>query len=252
MTFSSIAQFTHYGARVGLGASYFADDLITKSPILGANLGGYVNLGFEDAQSFWADNFYLQFAANFTRRGSNIQHVLEHEMSIRTSYYHDWYFQLLPMACWRYELPVKIPNTFVNFYVGPEVSIGMFGIRWDRCVSPGYPQESMNYDTHITGSKYDRRAFRYARRFDVGINLGIGYQYNNITIDLFWDHGFMPILQESDVLANLAIEQNGGSNDRRIINEDGTVSHVHLDNRNGFTGTNQAFILSIGYQLPLE
>ena len=36
-------QFSEYGVKAGLGAATISDDLASKSPILAANLGGYIN-----------------------------------------------------------------------------------------------------------------------------------------------------------------------------------------------------------------
>lgn len=252
MGISAQAQFTHYGARIGFGAATISDDLLTRSPILGMNVGGYVNYGFENAQSFWADNFYLQLGLNITRRGSNFEQEWIGMKSYREGYYHTWYVEIPVTACWRYELPIAEPGHIINFYAGPAIGVGMFGRLWDRQVTPGNPQTSINYDTYITGSKDSRRAFKSMRRLDASLVLGVGYQRRNITVDLYWEHGFVPLQKESDVLRQLYISQNGGNQTVTTTDEDGTTSNTTLSNRNAYTGTNQAIILCIGYQLPLK
>lgn len=246
------AQFTNWGVRGALGAACFADDLVLKSPIMAANLGAYVNYGFTDASAFWADNLYLQFGANFIRRGANIQQVFELQQSLRTSYYHNYSFQIPVLVGWRWELPVKVPNRFLNFYVGPQFTVGMFGKRWDRWVSPGLPQTAVNYDSHITGDKLDRRSFQHMRRFDGGLILGVGYHFDNFTLDFMWEHGFVPVMHEDEVLSSLSIALNGGSTDLPVVNPDGSVTHTTLDQRNGYTGTNQTFLIALGYNLPIK
>lgn len=245
------AQFTHKGVRFGLGTASISDDLLTRSPILGANLGGYVNYGFENAQSFWADNFYLQFGFDFTRRGSNFEQEWIGMRSYREGYFHNYYAQLSATACWRWELPVAQADHVVNFYAGPAFGVGLFGRYWDRQVTPGNPQSSVNFDTYVTTDKYQKRAFRHMRRLDASSILGIGYQRRNITIDLFWQHGFVALQKETDVLRDLDITQNGG-NTVTTTDQDGNSTTNHLSNRNAYSGTNQAFILSIGYQLPIK
>ena len=242
------AQFTHKGARLGLGAAYVADDFLTSSPILGGNLGVFVNYGFENAQSFWADNLYLQFGLNVTRRGTNFEQVFEAVHSYRSGYFHNYYAEIPVMACWRWELPVLQPDHYLNFYVGPVLNVGLFGIFKDRQVTPGYSNSSWNYDTFLSGDKTDRRAFHHLRRLDASVQLGIGYKHGNYAIDFYWQHGFVPLMREDDVLRSLAITQNGGSN--QYTDSEGNTQH--LDNRNAYTGTNQAFILSVSYILPWE
>jgi len=240
------AQLTHKGVRFGLGASYVADDFLTRSPILGSNLGVFANYGFENAQSFWADNLYLQFGISIARRGTNIEQTLDSIRSYRYGYYHNYMIEIPVLACWRYELPILQPDHYLNFYAGPVASCGLFGFRKDRQVTPGYPQTSMNYDTDLSSNKNDRRSFKHQRRFDIGSQVGIGYKHNNIAIDLFWIHGFVPVMQEADVLRSLAISNNGGSN--TYTDSEGNQST--LSNRGAYTGTSQSFILSISYMIP--
>lgn len=246
------AQFTNWGVRGGLGTACFADDLVLKSPIMAANLGAYINYGFTNAQSFWADNLYLQFGANIIRRGTNIQQVFELQQSLRTSYYHNWCLQIPVLAGWRWELPVRVPNRYINFYVGPQFTMGLFGFRYDRWVSPGLPQSAVNYDSHVTGNKDDRNSYKHMRRIDGGLILGVGYQFDNFTVDFMWEHGFVPTMKEDEVLSSLSIALNGGNTDLPVVNPDGTVTHTTLEQRNGYTGTNQTFLLSIGYHLPMK
>lgn len=239
--FSTQAQITHKGARLGLGASYVADDQLTSSPVLGVTLGGFINYGFENAQSFWADNLYLQAGFNIARRGTNFEQVLEGTRSYRYGYSHNYYAQIPIMACWRYELPLLQPNHIVNFYVGPVISVGMFGKYRDRQVTPGYPQTTVNYDTELSSNRKDRYSFQHMRRIDAALQLGVGYQHNNITLDLFWEHGFVPLMNSADVLRTL-------SNNQLTPGENGSTPKP--DNRNAYTGTNSAFMLSVSYQLP--
>ncbi|MBQ9639814.1 MAG: hypothetical protein IJV22_09720 [Bacteroidales bacterium] len=231
------AQLTHYGARFGLGPSYVGDDLITSSPIVGMDLGAYVNYGFTEAKSFWADNLYLQAGFNIVRRGTNFKQELKLMQSIRTGYFHLWYAQIPILACWRYELPTRVPGNIVNLYVGPSFSVGLFGRLWDRQITPGAPQESINYDTYITEGKDARRAFKHARRLDVALRTGVGYQKGPYRFDLFWEHGFVALMKRDDILNNL---------DKMLY------PSVDIKNRNSYTGSLNSFILSVSYELPIN
>lgn len=248
---SAQAQLTHKGVRFGLGPAYVTDDFLTSSPIMGGTLGVFANYGFENARSFWADNLYLQFGFNFARRGTNFEQVLEDIRSYRHGYQHNYYAEIPVLACWRYELPIAQPNHVVNFYIGPVFSVGMFGRFFDRCVTPGYPQTSMNYDTYLSTDPHDRRSFLFhnthVRWFDVSSQIGLGYSHQNWGVDLIWQHGFIPLMNETDVLRNLQNSQTG-----TVTGPDGEPVEIKPDNRNAYTGTNQSFILSVSYILPWD
>lgn len=235
MCFSAHAQLTDWGARVGFGSASVVDDLLTKSPVLSFEMGGYVNYGFEEMAAFWADNLFLQGGLNFQRRGCNFEQVWTDARSYREGFYHLWYAELPVLIGWKTELPLQSPDHYINFYVGPSVSVGLFGRIWDRHVTPGYPQLSVNYDTFESSDKSDRQAFKHVRRFDVSSRIGIGYKYHQLTVDLFWQHGFIALMRESDVLRTLDDNSNNKPNDL-----------------NSYTGTNNAFTLSVGYTLPLR
>ena len=248
---SANAQFVRYGGRVGFGASYISDDLLTHSPILGFNIGGYADYMFTDMKNPWADNIYLQVGFNIIRRGSTFQQVFVNEpRSIRQGYYHNWYAQIPVLFGFKYEIPQLPAENFVNFYIGPTLNVGIFGRLWDRQVTPGTPQTSINYDTYITGDKFSRRSFRHMRRFDVGVIVGVGYQWHNLTFDLHLDHGFIALMKKDDVLNSMEINQTGGT----VTNTDesGHTTETTIRNRNSYTGTNQAIMFSVGYQLPIN
>ena len=111
------------------------------------------------------------------------------------------------------------------------------------------PQSSNNYDTFVTGDKDDRASYKHLRRIDVGLILGVGYQWHNVTVDLYMDHGFIALMKKDDVLAPFDQTQNQNQN-----NQDGnnTQTNTKPKDRNAYTGTNNAFMLAIGYQLPIN
>ena len=241
------AQFVHYGARIGGGASYVADDLLTHSPIFGFNIGGYVDYMFTEWKNPWSENIYLQFGLNITRRGTNFQQVFVNMQSIRQGFFHNWYAQIPVIAGFKWEIPQLPAGNYVNFFLGPTLNVGLFGKLWDRQVTPGMPQSSNNYDTFITGTKDDRSSFKNLRRLDAGLILGVGYQWHNITVDFYMDHGFVALMKKDDVLAS--VEQNQNQNNTTGENNNTTTT---VKDRNAYTGTNHSFMLAVGYQLPIN
>jgi len=241
------AQLVRYGARMGFGGSYVGDDLLTTTPILGFNIGGYVDYMFTEMQNPWADNIYLQSGLNIVRRGTNFQQEFVDMMSIRTGFFHNWYAQIPILAGFKYEIPQLPAENYVSFYLGPTVNVGLFGRYKDRQVTPGMPHTSVNYDTFITGDKDSRRSFKSIRRMDVGVILGVGYQWHNITVDLQLDHGFVALMSKDDVLAPL--DQASTTDESGTTTTTTTTTNTK---RNAYTGTNQAITLSIGYQLPIN
>ncbi len=240
------AQFVDYGFRLANGASYVADDLLTHTPILGFSIGGYVDYMFTEWKNPWAENIYLQTGLNITRRGTNFQQVFVNMLSIRQGFFHNWYAQIPVIAGFKYEIPQLPAGNYVNFFLGPTVSVGLLGQLLDRQVTPGMPQASNNYDTFVTGSKDDRSSFKNLRRFDVGLILGVGYQWHNFTFDLYMDHGFIALMKKEDVLAPFDQTQNQNNQN------DNSQNNTKPKDRNAYTGTNNAFMLAVGYQLPIN
>ncbi len=243
LTSPAKAQFVRYGFKLGNGISMVTDDLLTSSPVFGFNIGGYVDYSFTNWKNPWSENVYLQVGLNITRRGTNFQRVWVLEpRSIRQGYYHNWYAQIPLIAGFRYELPSLPAENFLNFFVGPTFNVGMFGKLWDREVMPGMPHRSHNYDTFVTGDKDDARSFKNLRRFDVGIVFGVGYQWHNFTVDLYIDHGFIALRKSADVLAPFDVKPD----------ENGQYDFSEVNDRNAYTGTNHTYMISIGYQLPIN
>lgn len=239
------AQFVNYGARLGNGVSYVSDDLLTKSPIFAFSLGGYAEYMFTEWKNPWSENIYIQVGLNFIRRGTNFQQVFVESLSVRKGYFHNWYAQIPVICGFKYEIPQLPAGNFAKFYLGPTLSVGLFGTHWDRQVTPGMPQSSNNYDTFVTGSSDDRKSFKTIRRIDAGLILGIGYQWHNFTFDLYMDHGFVALMSKDDVLA--LFDQTSGTGETGS-----TPGNTTPQNRNAYTGTNHAFLLSVGYQLPIN
>ena len=79
---------------------------------------------------------------------------------------------------------------------------------------------------------------------DVGVILGFGYQWQNFTFDFYLDHGFIALMKKADVLTPFDTAPQ--------IDEDGNEYTPDAVDRNAYTGTNQTFMLSIGYQLPIN
>lgn len=221
---ASHAQFLNYGVRAGVGFATHVDDLAINSPILAANIGGFVSFGFTQSQSLLAENFYLQTGLNLIRRGSNFREILEMAMSIREGYYDAWYAQIPILATFHYELPIREPGHFALLSVGPAVSVGLLGNFYDKKFSRGLPQEAWNYE--IT-----EPVFNVANRLDVDFLLGVGYEYQDLSVMLQLDYGFLAVAEAPDAL-------------KRImgVDENATVP----------MGNNFALLLTLGYQFPIR
>lgn len=236
MSFTAQAQFGDYGVRLGIGTATIEDDLTTKSPVLGLNAGGYINYTFAQSESILAEIFYLQTGLNLTRRGSNFEEVREfsNDLMERRGYYHTWYLQLPILAGVHMELPIRQAGHVVGFFLGPAVSVGLFGSYADRKVSPYNPSYTANYDVSIHGSAADRQVFNHLNRLDIGAIVGISYEYRDFTISLFLDHGFMATSEGNDVLRLIENSQS----------TDGKTVEVKIPN-----GHNNAVMLSVAYRL---
>jgi hypothetical protein len=237
------AQFVQYGGQIAGGASYVTDDLLTSSPIFAFTLGGYADYMFTEWKNPWAENVYIRTGLNINRRGTNFTQELIEMTSIRRGYFHNWYAQIPVIFGFRYELPSLPAGNYLNFFFGPSFSVGLFGRRWDRQVTLEMPQYSNNYDTYVTGTKSDRASFKHLRRLDASVILGVGYQWHNFTFDIYMDHGFVALMKRADVLAPYDVAQN---------KTEENMTEAEKADRNAYTGTNQAFMLSIGYQLPIN
>jgi hypothetical protein len=247
--FSAKAQFVHYGARIANGAAYISDDLLTHTPVFGFSIGGYVDYMFTEWKNPWSENIYLQTGLNIVRRGTNFQQVLVNMQSIRQGYYHNWYAQIPVIAGFKYEIPALPAENYLNFFIGPTFNVGLFGRIWDRQVTPGMPQSSNNYDTYVTGTKDDRASFKHLRRLDVGLIVGVGYQWHNFTFDLYLDHGFVAVMNRDDVLAPFDQTSSSSTGTGNTTTQDSDNS---AKDRNAYTGINQSVMFSVGYQLPIH
>lgn len=229
------AQWGDYGIKASIGSATITDDLSTKSPILGGGIGGYLNFTFSKSKTVLGEIFYLQTGLNINRRGSNYQVILDNKttISIREGFYHAYYAQIPFLACFHMELPIRRAGHVVGVCVGPAVSIGIAGRCHDRMVAPFLPSYAVNYDTDITGTASDRAVFNHLARFDVSAIIGLTYEYKNIALSLYVDHGFIATSKEDDIL-------------RIIENSQGASSDIKIEIPNG---NNSAFMLGIAYRL---
>lgn len=224
MATTAQAQFLNYGVRAGVGFATHVDDLADNSPILAANLGGFVSFGFTQSESLLAENFCLQTGLNLIRRGSKFQEVLETSMSIREGKYDALYAQIPILATVRYELPIRQPGHFGLLSVGPAVNFGLIGNYQDRKFTRGLPQRDQNYIV-------DLPAFDVMKRLDISFLFGVGYEYEDLSVMLQLDYGFMAVTESPDVLKRIADE-----NSNAIVP----------------LGNNIALLLTIGYQIPFR
>ena len=224
MATTAQAQFLNYGVRAGVGFATHVDDLADNSPILAANVGGFVSFGFTQSESLLAENFCLQTGLNLIRRGSKFQEVLETSMSIREGKYDALYAQIPILATVRYELPIRQPGHFGLLSVGPAVNFGLIGKYQDRKFTRGLPQRDQNYI-------FDLPAFDVMNRLDISFLFGVGYEYEDLSVMLQLDYGFMAVTDSPDVLKRIADE-----NSNAIVP----------------LGNNIALLLTIGYQIPFR
>ena len=224
MSVTAHAQFLNFGVRGGVGMAVHFDDLADNSPIMAANLGGFVTFGFTNSQSLLAENFYLQTGLNLIRRGSHFQEVLEGIMSIRKGTYDAWYLQLPILATFRYELPIREPGHHALLSVGPAVSYGIFGTLHDMKITPRLPQSDWNYDVSIP-------AFNAMKPLDVSLLLGVGYEYEDLSVMLQLDYGMMAVSTSPDAL--------------NISQETPQIKDVPI-------GSNFAQLLTLWYQFPIR
>ena len=224
MATTAQAQFLNYGVRAGDGFATHVDDLADNSPILAANVGGFVSFGFTQSESLLAENFCLQTGLNLIRRGSKFQEVLETPMSIREGKYDALYAQIPILATVRYELPIRQPGHFGLLSVGPAVNFGLIGKYQDRKFTRGLPQRDQNYI-------FDLPAFDVMNRLDISFLFGVGYEYEDLSVMLQLDYGFMAVTDSPDVLKRIADE-----NSNAIVP----------------LGNNIALLLTIGYQIPFR
>ena len=241
MQVTAKAQFVRYGAQIGLGAAYVSDDLLTRSPIMGFNIGGYADYMFTEWKNPWSENIYLRTGLNIVRRGTKFEQVWALEpRSIREGFYHNWYAQIPVIAGFKWEIPQLPAGNFVSVYFGPTFNVGLFGRLWESRITPGMPQRTHNYDTFITEGKDARRSFKHMRRIDASVIVGVSYQWHNFTFDLFLDHGFVALMKKDDVMNGV------------VYNANSSTPTTSNDDRNSYTGTNQAIMIAVGYQLPIN
>lgn len=222
---SAHAQFTHWGVRLGSGVSYLTDEMLTSSPIAAYNLGAYTSLPLGDNSGL-----YLQGAFNIVRRGGNFEQELVRMNSFREGTFDLWYAQIPITLGYEFELPIQSARHMINLSLGPTINCGLIGTYKNRQVTLGYSSSEVNHDSEFTDTK-NYRAFKSgnARRLDIGAQVTVGYRHGNYTVDLVIDHGFIPVRYEEDLYR---------------LNTSG-------QKRNAFSGTNQAFLLAIGYRFPI-
>lgn len=225
-----------FGVKAGLGYASITDDLATKSPIMGATVGGFATLTFAQSQSILAEIFYLQTGLNLNRRGSNFLVAMDRDntLSVREGFYHAYYAQIPILAGVHMEMPIRKAGHIVGVFLGPTVNVGLFGRCKDRMVSPGISSYTVNYDYDLNGTARDRAVFNHLRRIDISALLGLSYEYGPFIVNLYVDHGFVATSEETDIIRIIESGQNGNTN-----------STIKVEIPNGY---NTAYMLSVGYK----
>lgn len=241
---STHAQWSHFGAKAGLGYATYADNLISSGAVMGANLGAFAEYGFEESNNFLLENVSVQVGLNFIRRGYRFEEVYQKgaNMSLDYGRCRAWYAQIPVLARYEYELPVKEAGHNIVLSMGPAFSFGMFGRFRERKISPRMPQESMNFDTYTTRPKSERNAFKHIRRPDVNFLINLGYQHNEWEFDLGVDYGFLAVTLADDRVR--LIEQDNAQNATKAQNSI-DVGRVVVPQ-----GNNMAIMLNVVYRIP--
>ena len=236
--FTAQAQWARYGFRVGAGASHIFDDISSVSPVFGGAAGIFVDYGFENAKIAWNTNLYLQFGVNFRRSGGNLQELIneDNNLTIRESYYHNYYAQIPVLLGFKYEIPVRRAGHYVNFMVGPAFSAGLFGEYRNRQISPYNPHANSSNDNFADEDYAARKSFKYIRRFDADVVVALGYHYRQFMIDFIFDFGFVPIKPEDDAVR--IIERQVTGDEKMKVTVPG--------------GNNMTYMLSFGYYIPIN
>lgn len=240
LSFAMQAQITHLGVRAAAGASWVGDDLLTSAPIIGGSLGGIMNIGLINSNTSYSDNLFFQTGLLLTRRGTKFSQEFRGMQSYREGFYHSYYLQVPVLVGWRWEMPLQVADQYLNFYFGPAANIGVFGNRGDRQVTPGYPMESINYDTYVT-NKGDKPVFNQIRRFDLSLNMGVSYQHGDFEFGMWFEHGIIALMYEDDVLNVL---------ERNNYQQNGTNTGDKPKSHNGYTGNNNAVMVGMTYLIP--
>ena len=213
------AQFTDFGFRGGVGFATHTDDLANNGPVLGANLGAFINFGFTNSQSLLAEVLSIQTGLNLVHRGSTYEEVLEKILSVRQGSYSAWYVQLPIMAAMRMELPIREPGHFGLVNIGPAFNYGIFGQKNEIIFTHGYPQSDWNHK--IAGED----AFKDLERFGVSFLLGVGYEYQDLQVMLQLDYGMTASRYDQDAI---------------------------LEGKMVPMGNNCSLLLTVGYKFPIR
>lgn len=228
--FAAQAQLLNFGFKGGAGFAAHVDDLATNRPVLAANVGGFVNFGFTNSESFIGQNLQLQTGLTLIRRGSQFEEVLEGMRSVREGRHLAYYLQLPLLVTYRQELPIRSPGHFGLVSLGPAVSYGLFGTTDDRKMSRGFPQADWNYK--ISGDP----VFDHLNRLDVGFLFGVGYEWQDLSVMLQFDYGFLAVSEETDALKTDQESRSYRTSDVLVVPQ----------------GNNFALLLTVGYQLPVR
>lgn len=215
LSLSGHAQFSNFGLQVGGGVSRLADDIVSNGVTMGVNVGAFFTFDFSSSRSVLADRFYLQSGLSFVRRGGHDEavYVISNGVSMtRTGSIQAWYAQIPLLASLRLEMPLRKSGHYVNAFVGPAFSFGLFGKYSDCSEDTGHASADVNY------SHKDNQVFDHIQRLDVNVLAGVGYQYKNYFARFWIDYGFLAIDEGEDLLRNLENQQTGQNKSTAIPN----------------------------------
>ena len=230
-------QLSRMGLQGGGGLAFLSDEMYSTSPML--SVGGSAYLDWEISQKPGVNQFFsLRTGLGVARRGGGFGLHLPTINAHREGVLSLWSLQLPVLAHLRFLLPIQrsYKRQYVSFSAGPMFQYAVAGHLQDRQSCSFYESSLVNYNVSLSG----KECFSHLRRIDMGLLLGLGYQYHNITADIIYEVGFVRQRNVEDGLIFVDRVEGAPAND------------VAPQNPQGHSGTFSTLSLRIGYQWPLH
>lgn len=180
------AQTASLSIKGGLNISnFYGDNLLEKNMQPGFHIGVGADLGFTPNISLQTGLFYSTKGAKY-HYDFPIAAVGDVEYNINANYLH------MPLHL-AYKIEVT-PGTKVVFHAGPYIAYGIGGKR--KIVS------NFTNDLKPIIGEQEVKTFNKnfgLKPFDTGVGVGIGMEFNLITVDLGWDMGLKNIARDIKV-----------------------------------------------------
>lgn len=152
-----------FGVKAGVNMSNLTGDIENNKVRLGYNIG--LTLDYSITKGW-----YILTGIEYTTKGSNFKKTAGVKSSI-----HAAYLQLPIHAAYKMEVS---PNTVLVFRGGPFLAYGVNG----------------DYTQKVGGVKTSSSTFSHALdRFDLGLGLGVGAEFDKVSLTLGWDFGLLDV-----------------------------------------------------------